>query len=68
MKKNLFVFPINCKFLNEKYDFSSIEYFESYFIAFIMKEILLNPILEFNPSCIVVSYSQKLNIEKNVFV
>ena len=41
---------------------------ESAYISFMMKELIFSHILDFNPSCIVVSYSQKLRIEEEVFV
>jgi hypothetical protein len=73
VNKNIFVTPIYSSQMNEiitdavrpDTDISrinSIQQYESNFIYYIFKELLINQITDFNPSLVVVSYSGKLCI------
>lgn len=67
-KKNLFIFPLHSRALSKSHKLPPLYNNETTFISFIMNELMYNQILEFNPSVIVVSYSQKVYIENEYFV
>ncbi len=47
---------------------SAIEFYESTFVKFMMEEIVISHLREYNPSMIVLSYSGKINIDNDYFV
>jgi hypothetical protein len=57
------VLPIHSMHLSQKYDYRSVEFYQSKFIKFVMKELIYIQIKEFNPSLIVISVSNRLALD-----
>lgn len=65
--KRLFVFPIQSLHLSQKYELRSVEFYQTKFIKFVMKELIYIQIKEFNPSIIVISLSNRLHLDQEFF-
>ena len=57
------MFPVHSRYLSHKYDLRSVEFYQSKFMKFVMKELVYIQIKEFNPSIIVISMSNRLHLD-----
>ena len=76
-KRNMFILPVNSRSLSQKYELfheqngnenHSIEFYESSFIKFMMEEVVMSHLREYNPSMIILSYSGKIHLDNEYFV
>lgn len=73
----MFILPIHSRALNEKYELlydtngvenNGIEFYESSFVKFMMEEVVMSHLREYNPSVVVLSYSGKVTVDTDYFV
>lgn len=65
--RQLLVFPVYSRYLSQRYDLSSAEFYQSKFIKFIIKEVILIQVREFNPSLVVISLTHRLHLDPDFY-